>query len=127
MALTIVFEDSPAPTIRLAGRLDTHTAPQLDAELARLFADGRAPQRLVFELGQLEYLSSAGIRCFVRARKAVEPRGGKVALVNPQPSVRKVLDIVKAMPPGGIFASIAELDAYLDDIQRRIREGEAEG
>jgi len=125
MALTIVIEDSPAPTIRLAGRLDTHTAPQLDAELARVFA-GAAPQRLVFDLGQLDYLSSAGIRCFVRARKAVEPRGGKVVLVNPQPPVRKVLDIVKAMPPGGIFASVAEMDAYLDDIQRQMRKGETE-
>src|SRR5689334_2284939 len=126
MSLTIVIEGQPAPTVTLAGRLDTHTAPQLDAELARLFADGAAPPRLVFDLSQLEYLSSAGIRCFVRARKAVEPRGGKVVLVNPQPPVRKVLDIVKAMPPGGIFASIAELDAYLDDIQRQMRQGETE-
>jgi hypothetical protein len=31
---------------------------------------------------------------------------------------------VKAMPPGGIFSSIAELDAYLDDMQRKVREGE---
>ena len=107
MSLTIVVEDSEVPRISLTGRLDTHTAPQLDAELARLLADGK-PSRLVFDLGELEYLSSAGIRCFVRARKAIEPEGGRVALVNPQPPVRKVLEIVKAMPPGGIFSSIAE-------------------
>jgi anti-anti-sigma factor len=123
MSLSIVVEEKGTPTIRLAGRLDTHTAPDLDAELARLLAGGAVP-RLVFDLSQLEYLSSAGIRCFVRARKAVEPGGGKVALVNPQPAVRKVLDIVKAMPPGGIFSSIAELDEYLDDIQRQIRDRE---
>lgn len=123
MSLSIVVEEMGTPTIRLTGRLDTHTAPDLDAELARLLA-GDAVPRLVFDLSQLEYLSSAGIRCFVRARKAVEPKGGKVALVNPQPAVRKVLDIVKAMPPGGIFSSIAELDEYLDDIQRQIRDRE---
>lgn len=123
MSLSIVVEEKGTPTIRLTGRLDTHTAPDLDAELARLLA-GDAVPRLVFDLSQLEYLSSAGIRCFVRARKAVEPKGGKVALVNPQPAVRKVLDIVKAMPPGGIFSSIAELDEYLDDIQRQIRDRE---
>jgi anti-anti-sigma regulatory factor len=73
-------------------------------------------------LSGLDYLSSAGIRCFVRARKAVEPAGGKVAVVNPQPGVRKVLDIVKAVPAKGIFASVAELDEYLDAIQRQVRE-----
>jgi len=124
MSLTIVVEDSEIPKISLAGRLDTHTAPELDAELQRLLSEHVKPARLVFDLGQLEYLSSAGIRCFVRARKAIEPDGGKVALVNPQPAVRKVLEIVKAMPQGGIFSSIAELDAYLDDMQRKIREGE---
>jgi hypothetical protein len=35
--------------------------------------------------------------------------------------VRKVLDIVKALP-GGIFTSTAELDAYLDDMQRQVRD-----
>jgi anti-anti-sigma regulatory factor len=70
----------------------------------------------------LEYLSSAGIRCFIRARKAIEPGGGRVAIVNPQPAVRKVLDIVKAIPAGGIFKNVAELDAYLDDIQKQMRE-----
>ena len=69
------------------------------------------------------YLSSAGIRCFIRARKAVEPGGGTVAIVNPQPPVRKVLDIVKAIP-GGIFASVAELDEYLDAMQQKVRDGE---
>lgn len=119
MSLRISAQGSDVVTIGLEGRLDTNTAPDLDRELDRLLVAG--PQRLVFEVSKLEYLSSAGIRCFVRARKAVEPRGGKVAVINPQPAVRKVLEIVKAMPPGGIFASIAELDAYLDDIQARMR------
>jgi anti-sigma B factor antagonist len=120
MPLEIAVAHSNPPTIALTGRLDTNTAPQLDQELNRLLADPGI-SRLVFDLKQLEYLSSAGIRCFIRARKAIEPGGGKVAVVNPQPAVRKVLDIVKAMP-GGIFSSDAELDAYLDDMQRQIRD-----
>jgi len=124
MSLNIVVANQGTPVVTLSGRLDTHTAPELDECLARLLSAEEVPARLVFDLSQLEYLSSAGIRCFVRARKAVEPKGGKVALINPQPPVRKVLDIVKAMPPGGIFSSIVELDAYLDDMQRKVREGE---
>ena len=121
MSLKITVDRSPTPTLRLAGRLDTDTAPQLDAELNKVLAR-KDIKRLVFDLSALDYLSSAGIRCFVRARKAVEPGGGTVAILNPQPGVRKVLDIVKAIPAKGIFASVAELDEYLDAIQKQIRD-----
>ncbi|HEU4531247.1 MAG TPA: STAS domain-containing protein [Steroidobacteraceae bacterium] len=109
------------PTLILSGRLDSATAPKLDQALDGVLA--QAPiARLVFDLGALDYLSSAGIRCFIRARKTIEPRGGTVAVVNPQPAVRKVLDIVQAIPAAGIFASVAELDEYLDEMQRQVRE-----
>lgn len=120
MSLKITVSKSTPPTVKLAGRLDTNTAPELDRELDEILAGGTLEQ-LVFDCAELDYLSSAGIRCFIRARKAVEPGGGKVALVHPKPAVRKVLEIVKAMP-GGIFTSTAELDAYLDDIQRQVRD-----
>jgi len=123
MSLTIVETRASPLTLALAGRLDTHTAPQLDTELDRVLAT-LGITRIVFDLEKLEYLSSAGIRCFVRARKILEPEGGKIAIVNPQPAVQKVLDIVKAIPPGGLFKSVAELDAYLDEMQRKVREGE---
>jgi anti-anti-sigma factor len=121
MSLKIATDPSATPTITLGGRLDSETAPLLDRELDQVLARP-ALTRLVFDLRDLEYLSSAGIRCFIRARKSVEPRGGKVAVVNPQPAVRKVLDIVKAIPPGGLFSSTAELDAYLDEMQRQVRD-----
>lgn len=121
MSLKITVEKSPTPTLKLVGRLDTDTAPQLDGELNKVL--GRKDiKRLVFDLSGLDYLSSAGIRCFVRARKVVEPGGGTVAILNPQPGVRKVLDIVKAIPAKGIFASVAELDEYLDAIQKQVRD-----
>jgi anti-anti-sigma factor len=123
MSLDIVLRDSGTPTLALSGRLDTDTAPELDEAMRDLLARPDT-RRLVFDLSKLDYLSSAGIRCFIRARKAIEPHGGKVVIVNPQPAVRKVLEIVKAIPPGGIFASVAELDTYLDAIQRQVREGE---
>jgi len=121
MSLKITVDKSPTPTLKLVGRLDTDTAPQLDGELNKVLAR-KDLKRLVFDLSGLDYLSSAGIRCFVRARKALEPGGGTVAIVNPQPGVRKVLDIVKAIPAKGIFASVAELDEYLDAIQKQIRD-----
>jgi anti-sigma B factor antagonist len=117
-----ITERSVPPTLALAGRLDTNTAPALDATLDRVLADSSLPG-LVFDLSELEYMSSAGIRCLVRARRAIEPRGGKVAVVKPQAPVRKVLDIVKALPSEAVFEDEAELDAYLDEMQRQVRAG----
>jgi anti-anti-sigma factor len=101
--------------VTLTGRLDTETTPLLDACLAPVLA---APTvtTLVFDLAAL-----AGIRALVKARKALEGRGGRVMVAHVQPAVRKVFDIVRALPAASIFASDAELDAYLDAMQRRVR------
>ena len=106
--------------VTLKGRLDSLTAPKLDAELAPVLG---APDvtSLVFHLERREYISSAGIRCIMRARKALEARGGRVAIVNAQPAVLKVFEIVKALPADQVFRNQAELDAYLDAMQRRVR------
>ena len=104
--------------VTLQGRLDTVTAPKLDEELAPVL-DARDVTSLVFQLYGLEYISSAGIRCLVRTRKALAARGGEVVIVDPQPGVRKVFEIVKALPSDQVFANEAELDAYLDAMQRK--------
>jgi sigma-B regulation protein RsbU (phosphoserine phosphatase) len=123
-AMSLEIETTePGPTERrmtLKGRLDSVTAPKLEAELAPLL-DAPAVTSLVFQLDGLEYISSAGVRCVIRARKVIEGRGGQVAIARPQPAVLKVFEIVKALPPDQVFASQAELDAYLDAMQRRAR------
>ena len=45
-----------------------------------------------------------------------------MAIANAQPGVLKVFEIVKALPASQVFASQAELDAYLDVMQRRMRD-----
>ncbi len=100
------------------GRLDTHTYEDLDEALAPLLT--RHLHSLVLDLAGVEYISSAGIRSIFKARKALAPHGGKVLLVNPQPQIQKVLDMVKAVPLNEIFSSTAEADAYLDLMQRKI-------
>lgn len=96
--------------VTLRGRLDTLTAPELEVALAPLLGAAEVAS-LVFQVDALEYISSAGIRCVIRADRALAGRGGRVAIVNPQPAVRRVLDIVKAIPPAQIFASEADFAA----------------
>lgn len=67
-------------TISLEGRLDTTTAPELetvvDASLAGV-------ETLVMNLGQLEYVSSAGLRVFLKMQKLMNAQGTmKIIRVN---------------------------------------------
>ncbi|MCX6356979.1 MAG: anti-sigma factor antagonist, partial [Candidatus Aureabacteria bacterium] len=62
----------------------------------------------------------AGIRVIVKAQKAVKARSGKLMVVNLQPRVKKVFDIINALPGQQIFASVEELDKYLDAIQKSL-------
>ena len=75
--------------IALDGRLDTMTAPELEAELHNSLegADSR-----VLDFSKLEYISSAGLRVVLSAHKTMAPRGGmKVVHVNE--IVREVFDV----------------------------------
>jgi hypothetical protein len=49
-----------------------------------------------------------------------------VLVANPQPQIQKVFDMVKAVPLNEIFTSVAEADAYLDAMQRKVVEGDDE-
>lgn len=80
-----------ATWITLRGRLDTETAPGLDAQLDALIRAGH--RDLVFELAQLEYVSSAGLSAFITAWQRLEPEGGSLVLVSLQEFVRKVFEI----------------------------------
>ena len=104
--------------IALRGRLDTGTAPTLDQRLDPLIASPAVTAAL-FDLAGLEYIGSAGIRVLIKARKTLEARGGGMAVANLQPMVRQVFEIVKALPSTDLFATDAELDAYLDKMLRR--------
>lgn len=60
-------------SIALQGRLDTTTAPQLEAEL---LLDGIT--ELVLDFSELEYISSAGLRVLLSAQKVMSKQGAMI-------------------------------------------------
>jgi anti-anti-sigma factor len=120
MALDIDIAEigSGGRRVSLRGRLDTESAPVLEDRLRPLLESPTVAAAL-FDLAELEYIGSAGIRVLVMVRKALEARGGGMAVVHLQPMVRQVFDIVKALPSIDVFATDAELDAFLDTMRRR--------
>jgi anti-anti-sigma factor len=104
--------------VALRGRLDTLTAPMLDERLGLVLPSATA---LLFDMAGLEYISSAGIRVLVKTRKTLEARGGAVAIAHLQPPVRRVIDILKAVPSIDMFVDDAAMDAFIERMQRRTR------
>jgi anti-anti-sigma factor len=119
----IVRSESPTPersTVWLEGRLDANTYSDLDEALRDITPMVDNNGTLVLDLSQLDYISSAGLRSLALLRRQMHDRGGRTLLLNPQPQVKKVFEIVKAVPVAEVFANVAELDQYLDHIQRQV-------
>ena len=54
-------------------------------------------------------------------KKAMQKCGGKVLFTHLQPQIKKVFDILNALPSLQVFTSIEELDNYLDTMQKKAR------
>ena len=78
-----------AVTLIVEGRLDTQTAPELEAQL-----DAALPgtKELVFDMTNLEYVSSAGLRVILKAQKAMNTQGS-MKLTGVNDSIMEVFDI----------------------------------
>ena len=79
MTITKTLEEGKL-TVKVEGRLDTTTAPELEEELKSAIDEAN---ELVFDLEGLEYLSSAGLRILLASQKKMTEKGGmKVTNVN---------------------------------------------
>lgn len=102
----------PRVCLQLSGRLDSNTAPEFEKKVDAVLAT--KPSTVVCDLLELEYVSSAGVRCFARIEKMMKQSNGEALLVNVKPPIQKVFDMIKAVPGKNFFASNKELDQYLD-------------
>lgn len=118
MSLTIEKEEGPS-SIRLilSGNLGTETHQDLEKELLPLCeTEGR---KIILDLGNLKYVTSMGLRVIFAAARQSQRHHGQLLLAKLQPQIRKVFDIVGALPDLKIFRNDEELDRYLMTIQRK--------
>ena len=66
-------QNGAALTLALEGRLDTTTAPQLEAELK---ASLNGAESLILDFSKLDYISSAGLRVLLSAHKQMAGKSG---------------------------------------------------
>lgn len=78
-------------TLLITGELDAFSAPKLEEEVSRLFAD--EVYDLVLDLAATSFLDSSGLRAILVAQGGVADHDGRLALRAPSKSVRRLLDI----------------------------------
>ena len=74
--------------IAVTGRVDTTTAPELEAGLKL-----EGGETLTLDLSGVPYMSSAGLRCLLTAQKTLMAGGGAMTVTGVQPAVKEVLEI----------------------------------
>ena len=75
--------------IALEGRLDTMTAPELEAEMNQSLGNAES---LILDFSKLDYISSAGLRVLLSAHKVMSAKGG-MKVTNASEIVREVFEV----------------------------------
>ena len=76
-------------TVTIAGRLDTTTAPQLEAEFKQSI---NGVKKLVLDFAALEYLSSAGLRVLLSAQKVMNKQG-EMIIKNVNETINEIFEV----------------------------------
>lgn len=118
MALNISIEQQKEGVyvVKLAGELDSDTYMMFQDKLRPFLVE--STEVLIFDMSGLTYISSMGLAEIFKVRKKLEAYKGNVVMSNLRPQIKKVFDIVKALPSEKVFESREEVDKYLSAMQR---------
>jgi anti-sigma B factor antagonist len=81
--------------MKVKGRVDSETAPELDDALTKLVESNR--NQIVLNLQDVDYMSSAGLRAMVKAYQAAQKAGGNLRLASVSAPVEVILRTVGMM------------------------------
>ncbi len=76
-------------TVALEGRLDTVTAPELEASLGEL----AGVTKLIIDMAKLVYVSSAGLRVLLAAQKKMDGNGGSMTVRNANEEIKEIFEV----------------------------------
>jgi anti-anti-sigma factor len=124
MSLDIVItpEANNGKRISIAGSLDSNTAAELQQSIDTEISD--VVSATIIDFKGLDFLSSAGLRVIFKAKKLMDANGGKFLMVNLQPQIKKVFEIIKALDGMNVFKDQEEMDEYLAAMQDKVKEGQ---
>ena len=108
--LSLETDNTQAISImKVKGRIDSESAPELDKALSKLFTDGR--NKVVLNLQGVDYMSSAGLRSLVKALKESQGSGGNLRLASVPKEIEGLLLTVGMMQMFKLFSTSEEAAA----------------
>ena len=98
-----------AVVLRVEGRLDQDTCGDFTRELMNQVKEvAHGGGAVILDLGPLEYVSSAGLRCFMLASRQAKAQAGRIFVAALQPMVREIFEISHFNLVFQVFPSIRE-------------------
>ena len=119
LQININYRSNELCEIKLAGSLDTETAPQLENELESVFDS--ASTELMFNMKELAYVSSTGLKVIAKGCRKMKEKGGNILMLSMQPQIQRVFDLVRELPNLRMFKNTEEVDEYLDAMQELVK------
>ncbi len=82
---------------------------------------------IILDLANVDYISSAGLGVIFTIRKFLKENGGELLFCNIKPQIRRLFEIVNALPKESLFKDAEEADAYLYRMMNKEIEKDGEG
>jgi anti-sigma B factor antagonist len=93
--------------VTASGRIDSRTAPEVAEAFRQIVDEGRF--RIVFDMSDVEFISSAGLRIIIDVQKTCKRwNRGEMVLVGVQPQVYSAMDLVGFVPLFKFFDGTTE-------------------
>ena len=99
-------ESADIVTLAFKGRLDAASAAQAESAVQEFLKTGKT--KLLLDLSELDYISSAGLRVLLFVSKALKQKSGTLVLCGIKGNVQEVLDVSGFTEIFKICASVAE-------------------
>lgn len=119
LTVSVTEEEKGVVTVSPVGQIDSSTYEEFFKRIEPVL-NGTA-RVMVLNMEGVDYISSMGISVILKARKAIEGNSGTFLMVNLQPQIEAVFDIVKALPSIRVFKNLQEADNYLAAMQRKVK------
>jgi anti-sigma B factor antagonist len=114
LKINIKSDDSFGAKVSIEGSLDSDTYLEFEKKIEPLISG--ETKNAILDLEKLSYISSAGLGSVFKLSKALKGKGGQLLMTRLQPQIKKVFDVIKALPAESLFSSVEEADKYLDHI-----------
>jgi anti-sigma B factor antagonist len=95
--------------MKVEGRVDSETAPELDTALTELLNENK--NKIILNLQSVDFLSSAGLRAMVKALKGAQKSGGDVRLASVSQPIEVILRTVGMMQMFKMYSTSEEAAA----------------